>query len=128
MKKIIITSAVALAAVMAAPAESTISITQTSHDFGIVKEDGGPVSCRFEFTNDGDTPLVIIDAKAECGCTKPSYTLRPVEPGKTGEIKVTYLPAGRPGEFTKSVKVTTNDPKKKKFKIKISGTVVPSQK
>lgn len=42
-------------------------------ELGKVKEQGGPVSCEFVFTNTGDANLVIIDAKATCGCTRPEY-------------------------------------------------------
>lgn len=109
-------------------ADSQIEMSETTYDFGTIREDGGAVRHEFRFTNTGDTPLVIVDAKAECGCTRPEYPLKPIEPGKSGVIRVTYLPQGRPGEFVKSVKVTTNAPKQKKVKIKISGTVIPSAK
>lgn len=109
----------------AAFADSRISLEEKSHDFGLIAEDKGPVSHNFTFTNTGDSPLVILDAKAECGCTRPTIPLEPIAPGKSASIKVTYLPAGRPGEFIKSVKVTTNDPKNKKIKLKISGSVLP---
>ena len=52
-------------------AEATFSIK--SHDFGTIQEAKGPVSCTFEFTNTGDKPLLIIDATASCGCTRPEY-------------------------------------------------------
>lgn len=107
-------------------ADSSIALEEKSHDFGLIQEDKGPVSHQFTFTNNGDSPLVILDAKAECGCTRPTIPLQPIAPGKSASIKVTYLPAGRPGEFIKSVKVTTNDPKNKKIKLKISGSVIPS--
>jgi hypothetical protein len=104
-----------------------ISFTELSYDFGSIKEEGGPVSHTFNFTNDGDAPLVIVSAKASCGCTRPKYPLHPVKPGKASSVKVTYLPDGRPGEFVKEVKVTTNDKKHKVIKLKISGTVIPAK-
>ena len=73
-----------------------IEFSVTSHDFGNIDEDGDPVSCEFEFTNTGDEPLVIVSANASCGCTRPEFPKKPIKPGKTGKIKVTYLPKGRP--------------------------------
>ena len=108
-----------------AMAESLITFTSKTHEFGNVKENGGPVTAKFEFVNDGDTPLVIISANATCGCTRPKYPTDPVKPGGKGVIKVTYLPKGRPGEFEKTVKVRTNSKKNKKVVLKISGVVVP---
>lgn len=109
----------------AAPA---IEFAAKSHDFGTVQEKNGPVSCTFEFTNTGTAPLVIISAKTSCGCTTPSFTKRPVEPGKTGEITVKYNPDGRPGEFDKSVTVRTNvKGRDGKIGLRITGTVIPKR-
>ncbi len=98
-----------------------------SHDFGMVKEDGGPVSCEFPFVNDGGSNLIIYEAKAECGCTKPEYPKAPVAPGKSGVIKVTYNPLGRPGGFTKVITIKSNG-NPSKTRLKISGTVTPKSK
>lgn len=124
--KSIVIAAMAAGA-LTATAESKINLPTKSHDFGNINEKAGSVSYDFTFTNDGDTPLVILDARAECGCTRPDIPKEPVQPGKTAKIKVTYLPDGRPGEFVKTVKVTTNDPTSKRVKLKISGVVVPAK-
>ncbi len=107
---------------------SKIEFEQTSHDFGNIYEDRGPVTHIFEFTNNGDAPLVIVSATASCGCTKPKYSPEPVRPGKKGTISVTYLPQNRPGEFDKTIKVRTNDPNNKRISLRISGTVIPGKK
>lgn len=120
-------TALLLGSAVAMAGEPGIEFANTSHDFGNIKEDGDPVSCEFEFTNTGDEPLVIISANASCGCTRPEFPKKPIQPGKKGVIKVTYLPKGRPGEFTKSVRVRTNAKQAKKVNIKISGVVIPQQ-
>ena len=97
-----------------------------SHDFGTIQEANGPVSCTFEFTNTGNKPLLIIDATASCGCTRPEYPTKPIKPGKKGKIKVTYSPIGRPGAFKKSVKVKTNG-KERSTTLRIEGTVIPKK-
>ena len=94
------------------------------HDFGTIKEADGPVSCTFEFTNTGDKPLLIIDATASCGCTRPEFPTKPIKPGKKGKIKVTYSPIGRPGAFKKTIKVKTNG-KERSTTLRIEGTVIP---
>lgn len=116
---------VALLPVLAQDKVPVVSFGETSHDFGFIPEEGGPVSCTFSFVNEGDAPLVIISATAQCGCTRPSFPQKPIAPGKKGEIKVTYHPQGRPGEFIKEVKVKTNDKKHRTTKLKISGVVLP---
>ena len=105
-------------------AEATFTVK--SHDFGTIKEEGGPVSCTFEFTNTGDKPLLIIDATASCGCTRPEFPTKPIKPGKKGKIKVTYSPIGRPGAFKKTVKVKTNG-KERTISLQIEGTVIPKK-
>ncbi len=105
-------------------AEATFEVK--SHDFGTIKEADGPVSCTFEFTNTGNKPLLIIDATASCGCTRPEFPTKPIKPGKKGKIKVTYSPIGRPGAFKKTVKVKTNG-KERTSTLRISGTVIPKK-
>lgn len=106
-------------------AEATFTVK--SHDFGTIQEAKGPVSCTFEFTNTGNKPLLIIDATASCGCTRPEFPSKPIKPGKKGTIKVTYSPIGRPGAFNKTVKIKTNG-KERSTTLHIEGTVIPKGK
>lgn len=103
--------------------EAKIDFSEKVFDFGKVKENGGNVSHDFEFVNKGDGNLAIFKATAECGCTKPSYPQNAIAPGKSGKIKVTYNPKGRPGHFDKVVTVTTNG-NPRKVRLKIRGEVV----
>lgn len=103
----------------------TITFAEKAYNFGNIHESNGSVTHVFTVTNTGDAPLVILEATASCGCTKPKFTARPIEPGRTGEISVTYNPEGRPGEFTKTIVVKTNDPKNKKVNLNIKGVVIP---
>lgn len=89
------------------PAE--IKFDKLTHDFGKFSEKDGVVTCTFAFTNVGEQPLVINQAVASCGCTVPSYTKEPIQPGKSGEIKVTYNGVGKAlGHFKKTITVRTN--------------------
>lgn len=106
--------------------KASITFKETVHNFGNVREDGGPVSCEFEFENAGNANLVIVSATAECGCTTPEFPKQPVAPGKKGKIKVTYNPLGRPGGFDKVVTVKTNG-KPGKVRLKVRGTVIPKK-
>lgn len=127
MKKTALAIALLFAALPALAQEPAITFDETSYDFGTIAEDGGNVSHEFKFTNTGDAPLMIVNASASCGCTRPTYPKKPVAPGKTDKIKVTYVPAGRPGEFVKTVTVKTNAKKQKSVKLKIKGVVIPKK-
>lgn len=99
--------------------EAKISFAETVWDFGTIPEKKGAVSHEFEFVNAGNGNLVILDATAECGCTRPEYSKAPVAPGKKQKVKVTYNLLGRPGSFEKTVTVKTNgSPKKTRLKIR----------
>lgn len=129
MKRTILSLIICLVASLAVTAADNAQATFKTrfHDFGVIKEDGGPVSCTFEFTNTGNKPLIIVEATASCGCTRPEYTTKPIKPGKKGKIKVTYSPLGRPGAFRKTVKVKTNGSEPRTTLI-IEGTANPAKK
>ena len=127
MKKILLALLLVLTgvAVMSAKDKAEITFTQTSHDFGTIKANDGAVSAVYEFTNTGTAPLTIITVtNGGCGCTKPSYPKQPIAPGKKGEIKITFQPRGRSGEFNRSVKVKTNASAGRKT-LTFNGVIVP---
>lgn len=111
---------------LGAAKNAEIKFAEQSYNFGSVPEHGGKVSHTFEFTNTGDANLVIIDARADCGCTVPEYPAAPIAPGKKGKIKVTFNPLYRPGAFTKVITIKSNA-RQKKTRVKITGTVNPNK-
>lgn len=127
IKKFALALALVSAPLAALAEQPVITFDETSHDFGTIAEEGGNVTHEFTFTNTGDAPLMIVNATASCGCTRPSYPKKPVAPGKSEKIKVTYAPAGRPGEFVKTITVKTNAKKQKSVKLQIKGAVTPKK-
>ncbi len=127
MRKLLFGMAFAVGSFAAFAQDPAITFEDTIYDFGTIAEDGGNVTHEFVFTNTGDAPLMIVSATASCGCTRPSFPKKPVAPGKSDKIKVTYVPAGRPGEFVKSVTVKSNAAKNKTVRLKIKGTVTPKK-
>ena len=126
MKKIFSTLCMALAAVAMMAQDPVITFTKTEHDFGKINEADGRVSTVFEFKNEGMAPLILSNVRASCGCTTPTWTKEPVEPGQTGTITVTYNPNGRPGRFQKTVTITSNATEATK-RVYIKGEVIPKQ-
>lgn len=100
-----------------------IEFTKTEHDFGKIRESDGLVSYVFTFKNAGAAPLVIQNVDASCGCTTPEWTKEPVLNGKTGTIKVTFNPAGRPNRFDKTITITSNSEKNNRIVLRIKGDV-----
>lgn len=116
MKKIFVLSLVLICCITNAFAQTgnekkqaEIKFDKLIHDFGKFSESDPVVTCVFTYTNIGETPLIINQAVASCGCTVPEYTKKPVMPGEKGEIKITYNGAGKfPGHFKKSITIRTN--------------------
>ena len=86
--------------------QDSIVFEKLVHDYGTIKK-GGDGNTEFKFTNKGEKPLVLSNVRSSCGCTVPSWPKEPIEPGKTGVIKVKYNTAGL-GAFNKSITVTSN--------------------
>lgn len=108
--------------------KAEIKFDKSIHDFGTFTENNSVMTCTFNFTNVGNAPLVITQCVASCGCTVPVYSDKPIAPGKTGSIKVTYNGKGRlPGHFKKIITVMTNA-KNKLTRLCIQGEMVESKK
>lgn len=102
-----------------------IVFEKLEHNYGTINK-GGDGNCVFTFTNEGDEPLILSNVRASCGCTTPSWTQKPVMPGKTGEIKVRYN-TNNVGGFTKTITVTSNAIDNARVVLKIKGNVVQPQ-
>ena len=103
-----------------------ISADELIYNFGTIGESDGLASHIFTIKNTGNGPLVITRITASCGCTQPEWSKEPIAPGKTGEVKVTYNPKGRPGPFYKTIAIYSNG-KKGSFSIGIKGNVTPKE-
>ncbi len=118
-----------LPALCAAADEPAIKFDKADHDFGNIAEAKGPVSCTFTYTNTGSSPLALITVNTPCDCTSADFSPRPLAPGKSAKIKVTFNPKGRSGQFKSTITVRTNirrpDGKKQKETLTISGNVIP---
>jgi hypothetical protein len=79
----------------------------TTIDYGNIEKGGDPIR-KFKFTNTGNEPLIVKNAKGSCGCTVPTYPKEPIMPGESNVIEVRY-DTQRVGAFTKTVTLTTNE-------------------
>ncbi|SHE90604.1 Protein of unknown function [Psychroflexus salarius] len=84
---------------------------ESMHDFGTINE-GDIVEHVFTFTNTGEAPLVITNAKGSCGCTVPTYPRNEqIMPGDKGEMTVKFNSNGKPNQQMKSIRITANTEK-----------------
>src|ERR1700712_1305650 len=84
-----------------------LKFDKDAFDFGKIKT-GGKVTHDFKFINTGKSPLIITDAVATCGCTKPEWPKTPIKPGESGMINVTFNSAGKSGLQDKQITITAN--------------------
>lgn len=123
MKKLYLVSFMLLSlALNATEKTANIAFKTLVHEFGTITQGEKPVY-KFEFTNTGDAPLIILDVSRSCGCTEPDFSKEPIPPGGTGYITVGYNSAGREGHFDKSLTVNSNA-KDGAVRLRITGTVV----
>ncbi len=84
-----------------------IEFVETEFDFGKIKQ-GDIVTHAFKFKNTGKSELVIVDARASCGCTLPSIPKDPIAVGETGELTVEFNSSKKSGQIRKAIRITAN--------------------
>lgn len=110
MKKLILVVALMLGIGITVNAQSKpaeFKFETETHDFGKIALNK-PVVYTFNFTNTGDSPLIISNVETTCGCTVADYSKVPVKTGEKGFVKVTLTPVGPAIPFNKQVTLTSN--------------------
>jgi hypothetical protein len=94
-------------------------------DYGTIEKNSEPLR-TLKFTNVGDEPLLIKNARGSCGCTVPTWPKEPVLPGETSVIEIRYA-TNRVGSFSKKVTLTTNEVESNKSVITVKGKVLKEE-
>jgi len=74
--------------------EADFSIDKAVHKFPKTIE-GKVLEYYFVITNNGDIPLIIYDYTVECSCTKVILPLKPIAPGQSYRMKLTFDTKGK---------------------------------
>lgn len=127
MKKLIYTFLCALFFSIAIYAQPKMKIDGSSRNLGEIKWQV-PVLVRYEFTNNGNKPLVISNVTTSCACNSLTWTKQPVMPNDKGFIDVVF-DAKALGRFNKSLSVYCNA-EPYMFQLRFAGIVAkePKQK
>jgi hypothetical protein len=91
-------------------------------NFGTIKQ-GQKVSHEFKFKNEGKSNLVIRKVTTSCGCTTINPNDKEIKPGESSSLTAVFDSSGKMGEQNKSIVIVTNDPKKQKITLSITGKV-----
>lgn len=98
-------------------ADKLVTLKETEFDFGKIPQ-GKPVTHIFEVTNNSKIPLRITQVNASCGCTTPTWEKdKTIAPGEKTNITVGYNAAAE-GPFTKFITISYNDTQSKQVTIK----------
>ncbi len=96
---------------------------EMEHNFGTIRE-GEVVEHIFNFTNNGQAPLVISNITASCGCTSPDWTKTPVNPGEEGFVKVVFNSRAKSGSQAPTVTIQANT-NPTVTRLRMRGSVTP---
>jgi len=96
-----------------------ILVAEPDYSFGRISNDRG-VEHVFKVKNTGDRPLVITGVRTSCGCTAAMMESSVIEPGGSGNLRVSFNPKGAKNPVTRSITVSSNDPDKKDIILKVS--------
>jgi hypothetical protein len=86
---------------------TTIEFEETEYDFDTITS-GEVVSQVYTFTNIGDQPFIISNARGSCGCTVPQWPREAIAPGEQGKIKVEFNSKNKRGRRMQKVTITGN--------------------
>ena len=106
---------------MAAQTGPSMQFENVTVDYGTIDKGSDPIR-KFAFTNTGNEPLIIKNAKGSCGCTVPTYPKEPIMPGESNVIEVRY-DTNRTGAFNKTITLTTNETPSDTRTLTIKGDV-----
>lgn len=106
---------------------SSLEFDRLVHNFGKVSVNEGEKHCTFTFKNISDKPVVINNIISSCGCTTPVWTKKPIMPGESGKIEVTYLNDQGPYPFDKSLTVYSSG-STKPIVLRIQGLAYEKEK
>lgn len=108
MKKLIVAGLFMMSMAAWSQQAEPLIFREKTYDFGEIDEAKGNADYEFVFSNNSGRPVKILTVQASCGCTTPGWTLPAIPQGKTGFIKVSFDPKGRPGYFSKALTVLTD--------------------
>ncbi len=98
-----------------------LEVDKYSHDFGNV-ELGSTIRHAFVVTNRGPGVLKLTPGTTTCSaCTIAELDNSEVPPGESAEVTVEYRTSGPKPEFRQTATVLTNDPRRSRIELTISG-------
>jgi len=102
---------------------AVLSIDKPTHKFPKTYE-GTALEHIYTITNTGDVPLIISDYSVTCSCTHAVLPKKPILPGRTFNLKVTFDTKGKYYFQDRIIYLKANT-KKKTHKLRFKVNVIP---
>ena len=106
---------------MAYAQQAVLKVDKSTYKFPPTQQ-GVLLEHSYLITNTGDVPLIISDYTVNCTCTKLSLPKRPIAPGESFPIKVTFDTAGKYYYQDRTIGLVTNTSKKHSLRFKVKVT------
>lgn len=104
-------------------AKAELKFSLVSYDYGDMEYKKDARSVDISYTNTGDAPLVIIRTEQTCTCLSVKFSKKPLQPGESAVMTITYNPTKAVGEFSNYVTVFSNSDTPKQ-RIELTGKVI----
>lgn len=82
-----------------------------TYDWGLISPKDTPLTTDIIIKNTGNETLEIKEVKPACGCTSAPLNKTTLEPGDTTAMHVTLRVGNTASSLTKTIRITSNDPK-----------------
>lgn len=93
--------------------QPSLKLLRKSVDLGPADPKGAPIAEPVAFVNAGDEPLVVLKVAKSCECVQAKFSKKPVMPGDTAVLTVTFDPRGQQsGDYLRALKIYANTPEK----------------
>jgi hypothetical protein len=100
-----------------------LQVPEPDFDFGEVFQ-GDKVLHVYEFTNQGDEPLLIDRVRSSCGCTAVLVSEKNLPPGGKGELQANFDSSRFRGAVSKTIYLYSNDPVRPVMQLQLQGKVL----
>ena len=94
--------------------------SETMFDFGVM-EIGQPGTHEFVIKNEGTAPLTLEKVRTTCKCTVGTVGDKPIAPGESGTVTLTWTPAAGQTSIRQSAEIKTNDPLMPMLTLSVGG-------
>ncbi len=101
---------------------ASFSVDSTTYDFGEMQR-GSEQSHTFVVSNEGNAPLSVRVGGTSCKCTIGDVEQRPIAPGESVPVKLTWTAKSLPGPFRQTATLMTTDPRQPQVELSVEGTV-----